>query len=122
MISQVFSNGVKLRDYTIDDLRVSLVWRSRCFATEADKKAWHNQQHMLTVAEVLDTLWADLIKRGRVSSTTTRPAPLDLALLLLDEYVYYPSYFAVKPWIPLNYCMLKKRFPGYLDWIMDRIC
>jgi hypothetical protein len=95
------------RVYRTEDLRISLVWRSRCFRDEADRADYVDAStfstegvdpakirstplsaRALTVEGVLNTLMDDMRTRGLL--TGPRPAPLDLALLLVKTYVKYP--------------------------------
>merc|ERR1712100_38043 len=70
-------DGKVLRNYTTDDLRISIVYRARCFASDADVKAFNDQniarentpnpdpsnpRSPLTVDTILNTLTADLEK------------------------------------------------------------
>lgn len=63
----VVSDGEPLATYRTQDLRISLVWRSRCFESQQKKDEFKAQleshDNDLTVEEVLDTLVVDLRKR-----------------------------------------------------------
>lgn len=48
-------NGKKRARYHTEDLRLSLVWRARCFESEEEKKRWH-EAPPLSVEKVLNTL------------------------------------------------------------------
>lgn len=95
------------RIYKTEDLRVSLVWRSRCFKDEQDRLEYTISANVstagvdpskirstplspnaLTVDGVLDSLEADLRSKGILKGP--RPSPMDFALLLVDSYVKYP--------------------------------
>ena len=109
------ANGRRVRDYNTSDVRVSLVWRARCFASEEQRQRWHAQTSgdSLQLETVLETLVADLRKRGRLAPDAPRPPPLELAQLLLDEYARYPLANVDRAWIPLNYCMLPQTAPAW---------
>jgi len=96
--------------YPTDQLRMTLVYRARCFgsAQEAARFRAMKPSDKLPLDVVLDILKADLVRRGRLS-TGENPAPLDLALLLLDEYIHYPH--SPDAIFPLNYCALPKLLP-----------
>lgn len=94
--------------YPTEDLRVSLVWRARCFRSQEEKQSWHAAPK-LRLDDILDTLKADLRSRG-VLSPFQEPAPLELALMLLNTYVHYP--YSPSATIPYNYCMLPRLFPS----------
>lgn len=102
--------------YNISDVRISLVWRARCFASEEEKARWHAQsQATLQLDAVLDKLVADLRKRGRLTADAPRPRPLELAEMLLSEYARYPIANVEQAIIPLNYCMLPQVAPSWLQ-------
>ena len=108
------TNGERVRDYNTSDVRISLVWRARCFASEEEKKRWHAQsQATLQLESVLDKLVADLRTRGRLVQDAPRPPPLELAQLLLDEYARYPIANTERAWVPINYCMLPQVAPAW---------
>jgi len=105
--------------YQTEDFRICLVWRARCFASEAEKELWASYSTKLTVPEVLDALWADVKKRKGWNDATPLPAPLDLALLLLDEYVEYPKR---KPTLlSYNYCLASMAMPYWLGRIWESV-
>lgn len=53
------SDGQVLQRYRSSDLRMSFVWRARCFASEADRDRF-SEESTVTVQEVLERLVADL--------------------------------------------------------------
>lgn len=75
--------------YDWDELRFSISWKAYCFADEAERRAWAEHTDDLALDTILDRLVDDLRARGRL--TGDRPAPTDLALLLIDEYIKFPS-------------------------------
>jgi hypothetical protein len=75
--------------YDWDELRFSISWKAYCFADQAERRAWAEHTDDLALDTILDRLVDDLRSRGRL--TGERPAPTDLALLLIDEYVQFPS-------------------------------
>jgi hypothetical protein len=80
-----------LRRYVTDDLRMSVVYRAKCFSSASEAKRFEAQrdEDLLTLEQVLATFRADLEKRGRIHQAD-QVAPLDLAQLILSEYVRYP--------------------------------
>ena len=74
--------------YAWDELRFSISWKAYCFADAAERRAWAEHSDDLALDTILDRLVADLRARGRL---TTRPDPTDLALLLIDEYIKFPT-------------------------------
>lgn len=75
--------------YRWDDLRFSVSWKAYCFADEAERRAWRAHADDLALDPILARLVDDLRARGRLSGD--RPAPTDLALLLIDEYIKFPA-------------------------------
>ncbi|MGB5349677.1 MAG: hypothetical protein WBN10_08760 [Polyangiales bacterium] len=74
--------------YRWDEMRFSISWKAYCFRNEAERAAWRNRTNDLDATTVIDTLCADLRKRGRIASE--RPPNRELAELLVDEYVKFP--------------------------------
>jgi len=75
--------------YAWDELRFSISWKSYCFADEAEHRAWREHSDDLALDAILDRLVDDLRARGRI--TGARPASTDLALLIIDEYIKFPT-------------------------------
>lgn len=116
---EVIENGKVLRQYNADEVRTTLVWRMRCFESEEERQSWREAE-TLQLDDVLDTLVADMKRRGRLVPGSSRPEPLDLALMLLEEYVEYPH--GNEAVFPLNYCMLAKTLPEPLASIPRAMC
>jgi hypothetical protein len=82
-------DGQEVMDrYRWEDMRFSISWKAYCFRDEAERNAWRAHTDDLRIETVLDTLCADLRKRGRVGEQ--RPPNRQLAELLVDEYVKFP--------------------------------
>jgi hypothetical protein len=75
--------------YAWDELRFSVSWKAYCFTDAAERDAWRAHSADLELDRILDTLVADLRTRGRL--TGDRPAPTDLALQLIEEYIRFPQ-------------------------------
>ena len=73
-----------------DDLRYSVSWKAYCFADEAERVAWEGHVDDLELDVILDTLLADLRRRG-VLATDERPHDAELGKLLIDTYVEFPA-------------------------------
>jgi len=111
----VFVRGESVRNYTTNDLRISIVYRARCFKDEREAKIF--QEHLrdpsqlMTLDHVLTTFGEDLAKRriiNQAEDALTMPR-LELAIKLLDTYVSYPISTSV--WVPVNYCMIPRLYP-----------
>eukprot|EP00013_Stygamoeba_regulata_P016410 CAMPEP_0177675650 /NCGR_PEP_ID=MMETSP0447-20121125/27322_1 /TAXON_ID=0 /ORGANISM="Stygamoeba regulata, Strain BSH-02190019" /LENGTH=434 /DNA_ID=CAMNT_0019184067 /DNA_START=33 /DNA_END=1337 /DNA_ORIENTATION=- len=113
-----------IRAYTTDDLRITLVYRARCFASDEEMHRYHAQTDadMMSLDSVLSKLSADLVRRGRVTSVEaalTMPRA-ELAELLLGEYISYP--LPVNAMVPYNYCALTSYLPDSLAKLFSPIC
>jgi len=104
---KVYVNGKpKFNSYHSKDLRISLVWRARCFKDEEEKKKYDNA-NILTVEYILDTLFQDLIKRGKINEKPTDP--MEIAPILIENYINYP--YSKESAVPINYCVLGNFYP-----------
>jgi hypothetical protein len=75
--------------YGWDELRFSISWKAYCFTDAAERRAWQEHSDDLELDAILDRLVEDLRSRGRI--TGERPAPTDLALMIIDEYIKFPA-------------------------------
>ena len=76
-------------DYSWDEMRFSVSWKAYCFRDEAERESWRTHERDLSLDQVLDTLCNDLRQRGRIGAE--RPPNRELAEILVDEYVHFPS-------------------------------
>jgi hypothetical protein len=76
--------------YAWDELRFSISWKAYCFRDPAERRAWTEHSDDLALDSILDRLVDDLRARGRLAGD--RPAPTDLALLIIDEYIKFPPH------------------------------
>ena len=120
---ELVSNGATIATYATDDLRMTIVYRARCFANQSEAERFRNlpDEQYLTLDYILDTLHADLVRRGRLDHSMPRPDALSFALLLLEEYVKYPFAAAQASVIPYNYCALSKIAP-WTEYILRYLC
>ncbi len=80
--------GATVVRYSLDELRVALVWKAYCFEDAADLARWQRGDNQLTIDVVIDRIVQDLRVRGRI--TGLAPSSPELGLLMIDEYVRYP--------------------------------
>lgn len=109
---EVRANGELVDEYVTDDLRWTIVYRARCFESEEKRQHFHNlpEEEEMELENVLQTLQNDLMARGRASKAQLDGLNrLDLALLLMDEYITYP--LPPTAIIPYNYCAAMKQWP-----------
>jgi hypothetical protein len=98
--------------YATSDLRISLAWRQRCFASTDERDRFHRMEFNRSVDDILDTFERDLRARGRIAPASPRPQPRDFALLILDEYARYPvEHQAAASFFPYNVCALPRLLP-----------
>merc|ERR1712137_614030 len=113
---ELFSNGTSVKTYNTDDLRWTIVYRARCFASKEEISKFRNlpDEETMSLEYILSTLKNDLIKRGKLDASS-KLEPLELAELLLGEYVTYPlSPTAI---IPYNYCALPRLYPSLAPFL-----
>jgi hypothetical protein len=85
----LFDGDRELAHYDWDELRLSVSWKAYCYADEADRRRVESHEDDLTLEEILATLCADLRARGRLGDEM--PGESELARLLIEEYVHFPS-------------------------------
>lgn len=107
-------NGKVQEVYDSDDLRVSIVYRARCFRDADEVKKYQNypEGDKLSVESVLDTIKNDLVARNVISRDRLNlMSTLKLALFIMDSYITYPLPTVDRAWVPYNYCALPKLYP-----------
>lgn len=117
---ELLEDGKHFATYKTDDLRWTIVYRARCFADAKEADHFHNlpEEETMQLEEILDILKKDLIARNRLSADNDI-SRLDLAILLMDEYITYP--LSPTSIIPYNYCALSKLVPA-VSPILSLIC
>lgn len=121
---EVQSDGKTIQKYKTSDLRLSLVYRAKCFATpeDADRYSKLKPEDMLSLESVLEKLSMELVKRKKISSAKIKSmSRLDLAFFLVDSYITYPLPDIKTALIPYNYCALSKLFP-WMSYILSTVC
>lgn len=120
---QLLANEKLVRNYSTNDLRISIVYRARCFASQAEVARFHEDrpEDQIGLENILGKLKDDLVKRGKLANRAAADAVprLDLALLLMDSYIKYP--LPPHSVIPYNYCMLSTLVPA-LQPLLSAIC
>lgn len=120
---QLVANDNVIRNYTTNDLRISIVYRARCFASKEEVQRFHENrpEDEMSLDYILGKLKDDLVSKGKFANRAAADAlpRLDLALLLMDTYIKYPM--PPHAVVPYNYCMLATLVPS-LKPILDKIC
>ena len=78
-----------LADFRWPQLRYSISWKAYCFTDEEAERLWREGDDDLSTKAILDILDAALRERGLIKGP--RPTPTELALLLVDTFVKFPS-------------------------------
>jgi len=121
-------NDNVLKNYTLNDLRISIVYRARCFETEEEASEFRAQLHgkdgedgRYSLNEILNTFVDDLKGKGYLSSNATLEnyPRLDLAMMIMKVYIKYP--LPPTPTIPWNYCAADK-LVGWLKYPLSLVC
>eukprot|EP01130_Rhizamoeba_saxonica_P009972 TRINITY_DN407_c0_g1_i1.p1 TRINITY_DN407_c0_g1~~TRINITY_DN407_c0_g1_i1.p1 ORF type:complete len:212 (-),score=52.54 TRINITY_DN407_c0_g1_i1:27-662(-) len=109
-----------LKEYSTDDLRMTIVYRARCFKDEAERDHFKNlpEEEIMKLGDIIDIFKADLVKRGKLREGQ-HMEPLDFAILLLDEYINYP--LSPDAIIPFNYCALNRLIP-WTNIVLQYFC
>jgi hypothetical protein len=139
---ELVAKGSTQTRYTTDDLRMSIVYRARCFTDKAELKRHKSQsaEDMMQLGPILRKLVDELVKQGRMSqhradtllprdkgtthdlhayNQTQAELRYDLAIALMDGFLTYP--FSQTAMLPLNYCALGVLVPA-LAPLLRPIC
>lgn len=111
----ILCDGETIAKYKTSDLRMSVVYRARCFTSQDELKKYHSQTRddMIPLETILNTFTNDLIKnKGFTEKQLIEMNRLDFAMLLIDQYLKYPLPPKQNALIPINYCAL----PLILPW------
>ena len=106
------TDGERRASYRDEELRLSLVFRARCFASPAEAERFRGQAgaDLLSLDAILDEFRRDLRRRGRLSAAEAAADDrLLLALRILDTYVRYP--LPPRALVPYDYCLLPQLLP-----------
>jgi hypothetical protein len=120
----ILCNGKSVGHYHTRDLRITLVYRARCFQSQAEKEKYHSQTSadMMPLDSLLNRFKNDLIKnKGFSEEHLNKLSPLDFAMLLMDKYLKYPLPPKSKTLVPYNYCALPLLVP-FTKPFFDLIC
>ena len=95
-------------------MRLSLVWRQRCFDHADEVKKWADMKDFMSVEEVLDKFRVDMRARKILKEDEAAPSGMDLAMTILSNYVVYPV-DKTSGVVPFNYCMASRVAPKVLQ-------
>lgn len=83
------TTGEEVLSYPGGRVRFSISWKAHCFTDDAERDAARDHTDDLSAEDAVDRLVEDLRERGRLSGD--RPADRQLAMMLIDEYVRFPT-------------------------------
>ena len=124
---EVQSNGETVERYHTSDLRITIVYRARCFASDEELQAYKAFSQVMDADQVLKKMTDAMVKSKVLKEsdkTRSRDEPegalsVDLAIKLIDHYIQYPLPPRAK--IPYNYCALPIIFP-LLEPVFSLFC
>ena len=125
--------GKTIATYKTDDLRISIVYRARCFAHEEERDAYHAQtggnggmQLEGVLRKLVDKMDADEHEGGLFEGSKDNDRAGEKAGLLENSpekynydkdgssYQISTAHREAAPTVPLNYCAPPKLLPGWL--------
>ena len=86
---RLFEGDETLARYRWEEIRFSVSWKAYCYEDEAERRLAERHEDDLGLPRILDTLEADLRRRGRLEGA--RPPEDAFALRLIEEYVRFPQ-------------------------------
>ena len=106
--------GETIKEYSTNDLRISIVYRARCFKDEAERRKFYAQTpaDKMDLNVILSKLTQEMIRRGALTEESAKTiSRLDLAFLIMKTFIVYPLPPLEYALIPLNYCALPRLVP-----------
>ena len=113
-------NLTKIANYPNEDIRISFVWRQRCFRDEEEKETYHKKVNatLLDPKIIIDNLIQNLLSLGKIKQMPE--SEIDTIITLLKYYVEYPYPDSI---FPYNYCVAAEKFlPSYIKSLSDVFC
>lgn len=81
----------ELAELAAEDVRISISWKAWCYRDEAERARVKAGGDPLELEQVLTRLRRDLAERGRLPSAEAAISETELAVLMIDEYIRFPS-------------------------------
>jgi hypothetical protein len=87
-------DGSELERYASNEVRISTQMKLHCFRNEEEERKYHDRSDDITVDRAIEMLTDDLRSRGCFSGAP--PPRSELAVMLIREYMHWPTPDAVK--------------------------
>ena len=84
----ILADGKVVSTEPWDDMRYSVLWKAYCFKDEEERRVWREHLDDLDMATVLDTLMADMRRRGVIQDKLPENNH-ELAQMLIATYMTY---------------------------------
>ena len=112
-IWDVTEDGVRTgRNYKQSELRMSVVYRARCFENKLSLEKFNSQGYEpIGLDNILEKLWLNM---GGKADWRTEVSRLDMGVKIISHYIQYPWPVSI---IPVNYCMVSKLHPNLAWWM-----
>mmetsp|Transcript_1129 Transcript_1129/g.699 ORF Transcript_1129/g.699 Transcript_1129/m.699 type:complete len:436 (+) Transcript_1129:43-1350(+) len=113
---KIFCGDRVVANYSTNDLRISIVYRARCFDSEQQAKEYENFQNspdkILKLDYIVETFKKDLVTtKGFTRDALDRLSSLDFAFLIMNTYIQYPLPPKELAFFPWNYCAIPLQLP-----------
>jgi hypothetical protein len=120
---EVLCNNETIAKYQTKDLRMSVVYRARCFKNQEQSDLYQiKKNEMIPLETILDTFKTDLMKKkGMTRGSLDAMSRFDLGFLIMDTYSRYPLPPIDLAFIPYNYCALPLLYP-WTEKFLSFIC
>lgn len=119
---EVQSDGQTIQKYSTQDLRITIVYRARCFKDAEELDAYKAYGTIMDLDDILSKMVDDLVGRGALKESEKASINrLDLAFKIIETYIRYPLPPLSVARIPYNYCAIPVMFP-VLEKLFALIC
>lgn len=116
--------GESIKEYSTNDLRISIVYRARCFKDEAERSRFYAQTDAdkMDLNVILSKLKQEMIRKGALTEEKAKTiGRLELSFLIMKTFIVYPLPPLEYALIPLNYCALPRLVPWTAPFV-NLIC
>lgn len=121
---EVQSDGRTMQKYQTNDLRVTIVYRAKCFkdATELEEYKDYDSKNVMDLDTALGKLQDDMVSKKAIRrEDIDKISRLDMAFKIIETYIRYPLPPLEIARIPYNYCALGVIAP-FLEPVLRLVC